>query len=281
MSGPALVAVLAWSPWGAPPPAFLAFTPGAYVVLFALGLCFGSFLNVVIHRLPRGMSLAFPPSSCPSCGHAIRPYDNVPLASWLLLRGKCRDCAAPISPRYPLVELAAGLLLLSLAIFLGPRAALLPAGVFALSLLAIALIDLDHRIIPDELSMGGLLIGLVARGFTVDGILAGLVGALVGAGSLYLVALGYRKATGVEGLGGGDVKLAGMIGAFLGWPGVFLTIFSAALAGSIVGGVLIATGKGTRRSELPFGTFLAPAAVFAAFLGPALWRWYGSLFGPF
>ena len=154
MNGPALVAVLAWSPWGAPPPAFLAFTPGAYVVLFALGLCFGSFLNVVIHRMPRGMSLAFPPSSCPACGHAIRPYDNIPLVSWLVLRGRCRDCAAPISPRYPAVELASGLLLLSLAVFLGPRAALLPAGVFALSLLAIALIDLDHRIIPDELSIG-------------------------------------------------------------------------------------------------------------------------------
>lgn len=281
MNGAALVAVLAWSPWGAPPAKFLAFTPGAYFVLFTLGLCFGSFLNVVIHRLPRAMSLAWPPSSCPACGHAIRPYDNIPLVSWVVLRGRCRDCAAPISPRYPAVELGAGLLLLGLAMFLGPRAALVPAGVFALSLLAIALIDLDHRIIPDELSIGGLLIGLCTRGFTIEGVLAGLVGALVGAGSLYLVALGYRKATGVEGLGGGDVKLAGMIGAFLGWPGVFLTIFSAALAGSIVGGVLIASGKGHRRSELPFGTFLAPAAVFAAFLGPFLWRWYGSLFGTF
>ena len=280
MSGPALVAVLAWSPWGTQTP-FMSFTPGAYAVLFALGLCFGSFLNVVIHRLPRGLSLAWPPSSCPACGHAIRPYDNIPLLSWVLLKGRCRDCTAPIPVRYPAVELAAGLLVVALAAFLGPRAALVPAGVFALALLAIALIDFDHRIIPDELSIGGLVIGLMTRGFTVEGVLAGLIGALVGAGSLYLVAAGYRKATGIEGLGGGDVKLAGMIGAFLGWPGVFLTIFAAALTGSVVGIALIAAGKGSRRSALPFGTFLAPAAVLAAFAGPALWRWYGGLFGPF
>jgi leader peptidase (prepilin peptidase)/N-methyltransferase len=271
---------MGWSPWGEPVLPF-AFTPGAYLVLFVLGLCFGSFLNVVIHRLPLGISLAMPPSSCPACGHAIRPFDNIPVVSWFLLRARCRDCAAPIPVRYPAVELGSGLLLLALAVVLGPRAALVPAAVFALALLAIALIDLDHRIIPDELSVGGLVIGLTARGFTLDGVLAGLIGALVGAGSLYLVALGYRKATGVEGLGGGDVKLAGMIGAFLGWPGVFLTIFSAALAGSLVGGILIAAGRGTRRTALPFGTLLAPAAVFAALVGPAIWRWYGSLFGPF
>jgi leader peptidase (prepilin peptidase)/N-methyltransferase len=275
-----LVALMGWSPWGG---ASLgaAFTPGAYVVLFVLGLCFGSFLNVVIHRLPLGISLAWPPSSCPACGHAIRPFDNVPVVSWFVLRGKCRDCASPISPRYPAVELGAGILLLALALLLGPRLALLPAAVFALALLAIALIDLDHRIIPDELSIGGLVVGLVARGFTIDGVLAGLIGALVGAGSLYLVALGYRKATGIEGLGGGDVKLAGMIGAFLGWPGVFLSIFAAALAGSVVGTVLIAAGKAGRRTALPFGTLLAPAAVLAALLGPAIWHWYGGLFGPF
>lgn len=280
MTAPApLVALMAWTPWGEQAPG--VFTPAAYVVLFVLGLCFGSFLNVVIHRLPRGASLAMPPSSCPVCGHAIRPYDNIPVVSWLLLRGRCRDCAAPISPRYPAVELGSGLLLLVLALVLGPRAALVPAAAFALALLAIALIDIDHRIIPDELSVGGLVVGLVARGFTTEGVLAGLIGALVGAGSLYLVALAYRKATGVEGLGGGDVKLAGMIGGFLGWPGVFLTIFSAALAGSLVGIVMIASGRGTRRTALPFGALLAPAAVFAALLGPAIWRWYGGLFGPF
>lgn len=275
-----LVALISWSPWGPKAP-FAAFTPGAYVVLFVLGLCFGSFLNVVIHRLPRGGSLAWPPSSCPACGHAIRPLDNIPIVSWFALKGRCRDCAAPISPRYPLVELGAGLLLLTLALTLGPRAALVPAAVFALALLAIALIDWDHRIIPDELSVGGLVLGLAARGFTTQGVLAGLIGALVGMGSLYLVAAAYRRATGVEGLGGGDVKLAGMIGAFLGWPGVFLTIFAAALAGSVIGLSLIAAGRGTRRTALPFGTLLAPAAVLAALVGPSIWRWYGGLFGPF
>lgn len=279
MNAPApLVALMTWAPWG-PPLLGATFTPGAYAVLFVLGLCLGSFLNVVIHRLPRGASLAWPPSSCPTCGHAIRPFDNVPILSWLLLQGRCRDCQSSISPRYPLVEFGAGVLLVAFAAMLGPRLALLPAAVFALALLAIALIDLDFRIIPDELSVGGLVIGLVARGFTLDGVLAGLIGALVGAGSLYLVAAAYRRATGVEGLGGGDVKLAGMIGAFLGWPGVFLTIFSAALVGSLIGLVLIQAGRGTRRTALPFGTLLAPAAVFAAVAGPAIWQWYGSLFG--
>jgi leader peptidase (prepilin peptidase) / N-methyltransferase len=275
-----LVALMSWSPWGASAP-MGTFTPGAYVVLFALGLCFGSFLNVVIHRLPRGASLAWPPSSCPACGHAIRPYDNVPVVSWLALKGRCRDCQAVISPRYPAVELGTAVLLVGLAAWLGPRLALLPAAVFALALLAIALIDLDFRIIPDELSVGGLIVGLAARGFTVDGVLAGLVGALVGMGSLYLVALGYRKVTGIEGLGGGDIKLAGMIGAFLGWPGVFLTIFGAALCGSMIGLAMIGAGLGTRRTALPFGTLLAPAAVLAALVGPAIWQWYGGLFGPF
>ncbi len=256
------------------------FTVPAYGVLFAIGLCLGSFLNVVIYRLPRDHSIVSPPSACPSCGARIRPWDNVPVVSWLVLGGRCRDCHAGIPWRYPAVELAAGLLVVGLAWTLGPRLELLPALVFTLALLAVALIDLDFRIIPDEISLGGLAIGLFARGFTFEGIGAGLVGALIGGGSLWLVAVGYRKATGIDGLGGGDVKLAAMIGAFLGWPGVFLTIFGAAIGGSIVGLLLIALRRGDRRTALPFGTFLAPAAVFVALAGPSLWRWYGGLFGP-
>jgi len=276
---PPLAILLAWAPWGLP--TRLSFTWPAYLVLFVLGLAFGSFLNVVVYRLPRGQSIAWPPSSCPACGHAIRPWDNLPLVSWLLLRGRCRDCAAPISIRYPLVEFLGGALLVVVAATLGPRLTVLPAAVFALALVAVALIDFDFRIIPDEISIGGIVIGLLARGFTVPGVLAGLVGVLVGAGSLYLVAWGYRRVTGIEGLGGGDVKLAGMIGAFLGWPGVFLTIFAAALVGSLVGLSLIGMGRGTRRTALPFGALLAPAAVLAALVGPILWRWYGGLIGPF
>ena len=275
---PPLAMLLAWTPWGHATP--LTFTWPAYLVLFGLGLAFGSFLNVVVYRLPRGQSIAWPPSSCPACGHAIRPWDNLPLVSWLVLRGRCRDCAAPISIRYPLVELLGGGLVVAVAATLGPRPTLLPAAAFALALVAVALIDFDFRIIPDEISIGGAAIGLLARGFTVPGVLAGLVGVLVGAGSLYLVAWGYRRITGIEGLGGGDVKLAGMIGAFLGWPGVFLTIFAAALAGSLVGLSLIGLGRGTRRTALPFGALLAPAAVLAALAGPVLWSWYGGLIGP-
>lgn len=270
-------AVFGWSPWGAPVPG-MSFSPLAYGILFVLGLVLGSFLNVVIHRLPRDRSIVWPPSSCPVCSARIRPWDNIPVVSWLWLGGRCRDCRAPISWRYPAVELAAALLLVGLAFALGPRPALVPAAFFSLALLAVAIIDFEFRIIPDEISLGGLALGLLARGFTPADIATGLVGALAGGGSLWLAAYGYRRLTGVEGMGGGDIKLAGMIGAFLGWPGVFLTVFGAALAGSVVGAAILVAKRGDRRTALPFGTFLAPAAVFAAFVGPSLWRWYGGLF---
>lgn len=272
-----IAALFAWTPWGASSDG-ASFTPLAYVTLFALGLCFGSFLNVVIHRLPRGLSVVSPPSACPACGHRVRPFDNVPVVSWLVLGGRCRDCRAGIPWRYPAVEFAAGLLVVALAAHLGPRAALAPALLFALALLAVALIDWDHRIIPDEISLGGAVVGLFARGLDLPGVGEGLVGALVGGGALWLVAAGYRRATGVDGLGGGDVKLAAMIGAFLGWPGVFLTILGAAAAGTLAGLVLLATRRADRRTALPFGTFLAPAAVLAGVVGPFVWRWYGGLF---
>lgn len=274
-----IAALLGWSPWGEATIG-ASFTPLAYATLFALGLCFGSFLNVVIHRLPLGRSIVSPPSACPLCGHRIRPFDNVPVFSWLALAGRCRDCRGAIPWRYPAVELGAGLLVVALAAQLGPRIALVPALLFALALLAVALIDWDHRIIPDEISLGGAIVGLFARGTTWPGVSEGLVGALVGGGSLWLVATAYRRATGVDGLGGGDVKLAAMIGAFLGWPGVFLTILGAAAAGSLAGVVLLATRRADRGTELPFGTFLAPAAVLAGVIGPFVWRWYSGLFLP-
>ncbi len=277
MTPAALLGMLTWSPWGESF-AGAAFTPAAYILLFVVGLVLGSFLNVVIYRLPRDRSVAWPPSSCPACHARIRPWDNVPVLSWLWLGGRCRDCRAPISWRYPAIELSAALLLVGLAHLLGPRLGLVPAAVFALALLAVAIIDFDFRIIPDEISVGGLVLGLFARGFGASDIATGLIGALVGGGSLWLVAAAYRRATGVEGMGGGDVKLAAMIGAFLGWPGVFLTIFGAALAGTVVGAGLLLSRRGGRRTALPFGAFLAPAAVFAAVAGPALWRWYGTLF---
>lgn len=274
-----IAAILAWAPWGVAVTG-ISFTPFAYATLFALGLCFGSFLNVVIHRLPRGLSIVAPPSSCPECGHRIRPFDNIPVVSWFALGGRCRDCRARIPWRYPAVELAAGVLVVALAAWLGPRAALLPALLFALALLAVALIDWEHRIIPDEISLGGAVVGLFARGLTLEGVTEGLIGALVGGGALWIVATAYRRVTGIDGLGGGDVKLAAMIGAFLGWPGVFLSIFGAAAAGSLAGGVLVLARQADRRTALPFGTFLAPAAVLAGVAGPFVWRWYTAFFAP-
>jgi leader peptidase (prepilin peptidase)/N-methyltransferase len=244
---------------------------------FLLGLVIGSFLNVVIARLPRGESIVSPPSRCARCGKRIRPWDNVPVLSFLLLRGRCRDCRKPISWRYPVVELSAGVLLLLLARHVEHPVLLVPHAAFLLALLAVAWIDLDTRTIPDAVTIPGVGLGLAASLFGPPGIGAALLGAAVGGASLWLVGHAYERATGVPGMGGGDVKLAAMMGAFLGAAGVFGAIFLASLAGSIFGAVLIARGKGSRRTAIPFGTFLAPAAIVLLLYGKSLFGWYRSL----
>ena len=247
--------------------------PPLMIVTALFGALFGSFLNVVIHRLPRGESIVFPPSRCPACGARIRPWDNVPVVSWVLLRGRCRDCRAPISPRYPLVEaLAAGLALLVAA-----RWGLTSTGViyfaFCLAMLAILYIDLDHQIIPDAINFPGLLLGLLLVRWTELTWLQALIGAGVGFGTLLAIQVLYEKVTGVAGMGDGDVKMAAFLGSFLGWSGVLLTIFLGSFFGSLYG---ILSGRG-RRAVVPFGTFLAPSAVLVLFAGPAVLRWYWSL----
>ncbi len=243
---------------------------------FALGLVLGSFLNVVIARLPRGESIVTPPSRCPRCKKRIHPWDNVPVLSFVILRGRCRHCRRKISWRYPVVELLSGLLLWLLVRRVGDPMLLVPQAAFLLALLAIAWIDLDTRTIPDVVTIPGVGLGLAASLFAPPGLAAALLGALCGGVSLWLVGTLYERATSVPGMGGGDVKLAAMMGAFLGVGGVFGAIFLASLAGSVFGILLIALGKGSRRTAIPFGTFLAPAAIALCLYGDSLFRLYRS-----
>ena len=246
-------------------------------IALVLGLVFGSFLNVVIARLPRGQSIVSPPSRCPRCKSRIQPWDNIPVLSFLILRGRCRNCRKPISWRYPVVEITAGVLLFLLARRAEHPALLVPHAAFLLALLAVAWIDFDTRTIPDAVTIPGVGLGLAASLFGPPGIFAAALGALAGGLSLWLVGTIYERATGVPGMGGGDVKLAAMMGAFLGAGGVFGAIFLASFAGSLFGLLLIARGRGDRRSAIPFGTFLAPSAVALLLYGDALFRWYRSL----
>lgn len=249
------------------------------VVAVLVGLCLGSFLNVVIHRLPLARSIVWPASACPACGRLLAPWENVPVLSYVILLARCRGCRAPISWRYPAVELAGGAILGLLVWRLGPGPAAGSAAAFSLFLLAIAWIDAEHRLIPDELSAGLLAFGLWARGLSAEGLAVGLAGALLGFGGFWVVASGYRRIRGIDGLGGGDVKLAAGLGAFLGPPGLLLTVLIASTTGSLAGLWLIVRGRGHARTALPFGSYLAAAAALSMAAGPLLWGRYLEWFG--
>lgn len=237
----------------------------------SVGLIVGSYLNVVIHRLPLGISTVTPASHCPACGNAVRALDNLPIVSWLLLRARCRDCGAVISWRYPVVELATGAGFAGAVARFGPTyEALAGALLFAL-LLALAGIDLEHFLLPDKLTLTGLALGLGLQLLVPTGSLArGLAGALVGAGFLLAVAGAWELVKGFEGMGLGDVKMLAMIGAFLGVSGVAVTLVVGTLVGSAVGLGLIAARRGAMSSKLPFGVFLAVGGAVALFAGDAL-----------
>lgn len=240
-------------------------------VVAAYGLVLGSFLNVVIHRLPRGLSVVRPRSHCPSCGMPIAWFDNLPLLSYLLLRGRCRRCREPISARYPLVEAGTAAVLVAVVSRFGLGLEGIEAAIFVLLLLPLAVIDLEHHLLPDWLTLPGIAVGL---GFSFAGGLAppgeAAVGALLGAALPLLVIVLYRLIRGVEGMGLGDVKLLAMIGAFLGWRGVLLTLVLGACTGAVVGLGLVASGRGRGDTELPFGTFLSAAALVVVLFGERL-----------
>jgi leader peptidase (prepilin peptidase) / N-methyltransferase len=248
------------------------------VFAFLFGAVVGSFLNVCIFRMPKEESVVSPPSHCPVCNYQIRWYDNIPLFSYIILGGKCRGCSTKISVQYPLVELINGLLTLALFLRFGPTLAFLVLFIFCSALVVITFIDLEHQIIPDEISLSGIVVGFVFSFFiSGHGWLNSLLGILLGGGSLLLVAYGYQKLTGKDGMGGGDIKLLAMMGAFLGWKAVPFIIFFSSMIGSVIGVSIMLMQKKDSKLAIPFGPYLALAAVFYIFYGPQLIKWYFSL----
>jgi leader peptidase (prepilin peptidase)/N-methyltransferase len=252
-------------------------TPDLILSLFALvtGMVVGSFLNVCICRMPKGESVVSPPSHCPQCDYRIRWYDNIPLVSYLLLRGKCRGCGMHISLQYPIVELLNGLLTLALFLRFGPTLAFLVLFLFCSALVVITFIDLEHQIIPDEISLPGIVIGFIFS-FFLQGHswLNSLLGILLGGGSLLLVAYVYQWLTGKEGMGGGDIKLLAMMGAFLGWKSILFIIFASSLVGSVIGITMMLVQKKDSKLAIPFGPYLAFGAVLYIFYGRQIIHWY-------
>ena len=242
---------------------------------FFLGAIIGSFLNVCIYRLPKKASIVTPGSHCPHCGKKIRFYDNIPIVSYLILMGKCRHCKGPISLRYPVVEGLFGLLTLALFLRHGPTVPFILLLVFTAALIIITFIDLDYQIIPDSLSIPGIFVGIAASFFIP--LLSwpeSVIGVLVGGGFLLLVAAGYKWITGREGMGGGDVKLLAMLGAWLGWKAIPFILFSSSLIGVFIGGGISLLQKTGLKSKIPFGPFLALSAIIYIFFGPELIHWY-------
>jgi leader peptidase (prepilin peptidase)/N-methyltransferase len=241
-----------------------------------LGLVIGSFLNVCIYRIPLKKSIVHPPSSCPNCGAGIRFYDNIPVISYILLLGRCRQCHAPISFRYPLVELITGLLSAALFIKFGLSPNYIFLFLFTASLIAIAFIDLQHKIIPDVISLPGILVEVVVSFFPSAGIspLEALIGVVGGGGFLFLVGTAFEKVTGREGMGGGDVKLLAMIGAWMGWKALPFIILISSLSGAVIGGVSLAVSRQGVRSRIPFGPFLALGALVFLFFGDDIVLWF-------
>ncbi len=257
-------------------------TPTMIYPLFAFvfGMVVGSFLNVCICRMPKNESIVSPPSHCPHCSYQICWYDNIPLVSYLLLRGKCRGCGAHISLQYPLVEVVNGVLTLFLFLRFGPTLAFATLFLFCSALVVITFIDIEHQIIPDKISLSGIVVGFVLS-FFLEGHtwLNSLLGILLGGGSLLLVAYAYQRLTGKEGMGGGDIKLLAMMGAFLGWKSVLFIIFASSLVGSLIGVTIMLLQKKDSKLAIPFGPYLAFGAILYIFYGRSLIRWYLGLSG--
>ena len=249
-----------------------------YVVAFVCGAAIGSFLNVCIHRLPRHESVVWPGSHCPACNHPIACYDNIPLLSYLWLKGRCRACRVRIPLRYPIVEAANGTGYALILWQFGPGA---PALVYALlfsALLVITCIDLSHQIIPNVITLPGITLGLLCAATILPvGLLDSVLGTLLGYGIPWGLANAYLLLRGRQGMGLGDAKLLAMIGAFLGWKPMLLTVMVGAAVGSVVGLVLIALKRVRRDQYLPFGPFLALGAIVSLFFHQVVLSWYLGL----
>jgi len=278
--------------------------PVAIVIVAVLGAMIGSFLNVVIHRLPREQSIVFPKSACPDCGAAIHFYDNIPILSFLILRGRCRACGSPISARYPAVEALCALLFAAVTWRDGLSYALAFDLAFAASLLALIFIDAEHMILPNAITYPGILFALIARvavaylagpahfddlpllisvfpryPAAVVSLIGAVLGALAGGGSLWLMGFLWKKLRGVEAMGMGDVKMMLMVGAYFGWRLTVLTIFIAVFSGSLTGiAMMVRRGRRNLQMLLPFGIFLGLGAIVSLLVGTRIVEWYGSQF---
>ncbi|MGF1458270.1 MAG: prepilin peptidase [Leptolyngbyaceae cyanobacterium] len=262
------------------------------LLIFVFGAAIGSFLNVVIYRVPASLSLLHPPSRCPRCHHPLRPYDNVPVLGWLWLKGRCRYCRVPISPRYPLIEALTGGLFLAAFAYFGWAWATLATWILLSWLICLTFIDLDTLTLPNVLTESGLVLGLAAQTLlvfdaiphslenSIKGFMAATVGAVLGIWIFELISIVGSLLTGQTVMGGGDGKLAAMLGAWLGCPGMLLSSFLACALGAFIGGSAIALGLTSRKSPIPFGPFLAMGGIVTLFWGDRLIAWYLALFFP-
>jgi leader peptidase (prepilin peptidase) / N-methyltransferase len=252
----------------------------SFILILAgvIGLSVGSFLNVCIYRLPRGHSLMRPASRCPSCGRPLRWFDNIPVVSWVALGGRCGQCRARISIQYPIVEFVTAALFVLLVYVTEPGPLLASRLVLAAALIVLFAIDLEHHILPNVITLPGIVVGFLFSLAAPPGWPASLVGIALGAGLLYGIAAAYYLVRREEGLGMGDVKMLAMVGAFLGWKAVLLTIVLSSLAGAVIGMAMVVSGRGNLRYALPFGTFLAIGALVSMLAGDAIVGWYVGQF---
>jgi leader peptidase (prepilin peptidase)/N-methyltransferase len=244
------------------------------VIVAACGAVIGSFLNVCVYRLPLGRSVVFPVSACPRCRHELSWFENVPIISWLVLRGRCRSCRAPIGVRYPIIEaITAGMFAGAWWLY-GPTPLFASRVVFACALIVLFAIDLEHHLLPNVITLPGIVVGVLFSFFTEPGWVDSLIGVLVGGGSLLSMFYLYLAVRKKEGMGMGDPKMLAMIGAFLGWKMTLVALMFASLTGSLFGLAMLGTRRGGLESMLPFGCFLALGAAVAATVGPAVLDWY-------
>lgn len=255
--------------------------PWTYAAVAVFGALVGSFLNVCIYRLPRGESTVWPGSHCPACGASIGWYDNIPLLSYLWLSGRCRSCRSSISMRYPVVEAANAVGYVVILAAFGPSWTALLYGILFSALLIVTGTDLTHKIIPNVVTLPGILLGLAGAATVLPtGLVNALLGIAVGGGILWALAWASPYLFGKEGMGGGDIKLLAMIGAFLGWKPALLTIMIGSLAGSIIGVSLIVLGLMKREDYIPFGPYLVFGALISMFFAHPLLEWYERLLNP-
>jgi leader peptidase (prepilin peptidase)/N-methyltransferase len=250
-------------------------------IFFIFGAIFGSFSNVIILRLPKGESIVTPRSRCPKCGNPIQWFDNIPLLSWLALRGKCRNCQAPISARYPLVELLMGLAFAGAFYFIGWNWYLIEILIFLFGLITASFIDIDHFILPDVFTLSGIVIGLAGALLNPErSFLDAFLGVFIGGGFLWAIAYFYFVIRKQEGMGGGDIKLLAWIGAVLGWKAIPFVIVASSLIGSVGGMLAALRQKEGMKAVIPFGPYLALGAVLYLFGGEGIAHWYLGLFIP-